>query len=98
MKFAPIALVLCASFALVAQPKPAAPKPAPAPAAPTTPAKPAPQPLPTATGIVGNKDSKVYHNANCRLASKMKPEHKTTFASKAEAEKAGYKACKVCKP
>jgi micrococcal nuclease len=47
---------------------------------------------------VGNKDSKIYHRADCKLAGKMKDEHKVAFASAAEADKAGYKPCKVCKP
>lgn len=50
-----------------------------------------------AAAFVGNKDSKVYHKADCKVAAKMKSENKESFASKAEAEKAGYKPCKVCK-
>jgi methylphosphotriester-DNA--protein-cysteine methyltransferase len=70
--------------------KPAAPaKPAPAAAA----AKAAP-----AAGIVANKESKTFHRADCKAAAKIKDANKTTFASAAEAQKAGYKACKVCKP
>ena len=45
-----------------------------------------------------NKDSKVYHRPDCKTAAKMKEANKTTFASAVEADKAGYKACKVCKP
>ncbi len=47
---------------------------------------------------MANKESKIYHRADCKLASKMKDSNKVTFASAAEADKAGYKACKVCKP
>ena len=57
-----------------------------------------PQPKPAASGFVGNKDSKTLHRAGCKMAAKLKAENKATFATKAEAEKAGYKACKVCKP
>jgi hypothetical protein len=62
--------------------------------APKTEAKPAP----AVVGFVGNKDSKTLHKADCKIAAKIKAENKMTFATKAEAEKAGYKACKVCKP
>ena len=53
---------------------------------------------PSAGGFVANKDSKVFHKADCKSVGKMKDKNKTTFASKADAEKAGFKACKVCKP
>ncbi len=100
MKRALFALLLAASVAAVAQapkPAPAPAKPAPAPAA--APAKAAPAAAPVkAAAIVANKDSKVYHRSDCKTAAKMKEANKTTFASAAEADKAGYKACKVCKP
>ncbi len=100
MKRALFALLLAASVAAVAQapkPAPASAKPAPAPAA--APAKAAPAAAPVkAAAIVANKDSKVYHRSDCKTAAKMKEANKTTFASAAEADKAGYKACKVCKP
>jgi len=51
-----------------------------------------------ATGIVANKDSKTFHKADCKSAAKIKDANKASFASAAEATKAGYKACKVCKP
>ena len=101
MKRALFAHLLAASVAAVAQ----APKPAPAPAKPAAPApaaapaKAAPAAAPTkAAAIVANKDSKVYHRSDCKTAAKMKEANKTTFASAAEADKAGYKPCKVCKP
>ena len=72
-----------------------APAAAPAPA-PKAEAKPAP--APAAGGFVGNKDSKTFHKADCKTAAKMKAENRVAFASKAEAEKAGMKPCKVCKP
>jgi hypothetical protein len=71
--------------------------PAPAPKTETKKAEPKAAPAPAASGFVGNKDSKIYHKADCKTAAKMKAENKMSFASKAEAEKAGYKACKVCK-
>lgn len=53
---------------------------------------------PTESGFVGNKDSKTYHKAECKAAAKIKPANKVALASKADAEKGGYKACKTCKP
>jgi len=53
---------------------------------------------PTEAGFVGNKDSKTYHKNDCKTAAKMKPANKVSLTSKADAEKAGFKACKVCKP
>ncbi len=50
------------------------------------------------SAIVANKDSKTYHRADCKVAAKMKASNRTAFASAAEAAKAGYKPCKVCKP
>ena len=67
------------------------------PAKPSTPPAKA-APAPAATGLVGNKDSKLCHKADCKAAAKMKDANKVTFASAAEAQKAGYKACKMCKP
>ena len=75
---------------------PAKPSAGPAKAAPATTPKAAP--APTAAGFVCNKGSKVCHKADCKMAGKMKEANKTSFATAAEAQKAGYKACKVCKP
>ena len=55
-------------------------------------------PAPAATGFVGNKDSKLCHKADCKAVAKMKDANKVSFASAADAQKAGYKACKMCKP
>ncbi|MEI6592970.1 MAG: Ada metal-binding domain-containing protein [Holophagaceae bacterium] len=86
------ALLLAASVVAMAKDpqdkapaKPAAPAAAPAKAAP-------------AAAIVGNKESKTFHKADCKTAAKMKDANKAEFATAAEATKAGYKACKVCKP
>ncbi|HJV89520.1 MAG TPA: Ada metal-binding domain-containing protein [Holophagaceae bacterium] len=92
MKLALLALMGTLAFAQ-APAKKAAPAPAPK-AAPA----PAPKAAPVAGGFIGNKDSKIVHKADCKTAAKMKAENKVTFGSMAEAEKAGYKACKVCKP
>lgn len=46
--------------------------------------------------FVGNKEAKVFHVPSCKLVLKIKPENKVGFASKEEAEKAGYTPCKIC--
>jgi hypothetical protein len=90
-------LFAAASVAALAQAKPT-PAPAAKPAAPAAkPAAPAPAAKP-AGAILANKDSKTYHRADCKAAAKIKEANRTSFASAAEADKAGYKACKVCKP
>ncbi len=61
-------------------------------------AQPAPAKAPTTGAILANKDSRIFHRADCKLAAKMKEANRTSFASSVEASKAGYKACKVCKP
>lgn len=102
MKLAFAALLLLGTLG-VAQTPAKAPKHS-APAAPAAKVAPAVKPetkpaaAPAANGFFANKDSKVVHKADCKLAMKMKAENKVAFASKAEAEKAGYKACKICKP
>ncbi|MBP7618393.1 MAG: hypothetical protein KA743_07755 [Geothrix sp.] len=85
-------LFAAASVAALAQTKPA---PAPATKPATKPAAPAAKP---AGAILANKDSKTYHRPDCKVAAKMKAANQTSFATAAEADKAGYKACKVCKP
>jgi hypothetical protein len=70
----------------------------------------APSPVPTAkpvpaakaalvsSAIVANKATKTYHRANCTYVAKMNETNRVGFANAAEAAKAGYKPCKVCKP
>ncbi|MCL5287909.1 MAG: hypothetical protein M1453_07950 [Acidobacteria bacterium] len=48
--------------------------------------------------FVGNKNSKKFHVVACQYAKKMGPKNRVEFSTVAEAEKAGYVACKVCKP
>lgn len=94
-------LVLAASLAFAQAPGKEAKKPAPVKAEPAKAeaAKGAIKPgEPAVGGFVGNKDSKTLHKASCKAAGKMKAANKVSFASKAEAEKAGYKPCKTCKP
>lgn len=94
-------LVLAASLAFAQTPPKDSKKPAPVKAEPAKPEV-AKAPIkaaePAAAGLQGNKDSKTYHKADCKTAAKMKPSNRVPFASKAEAEKAGFKACKICKP
>jgi hypothetical protein len=93
MNRALLALLFAASVVAIAQDPKAKPAPVAKPAAAAAPAKAA-----TTGAIVANKDSKTYHRADCKAAAKIKDANKTSFTSAAEAEKAGYKACKVCKP
>ncbi len=82
--------------------KPVAPAVKPVePAKPATPAKAEPAKKaeavkPAVAGFVGNKDSKTFHKADCKTTAKMKEANKVTFTTKEEAEKQGFKACKVC--
>lgn len=94
----------------VAKEAKAAPAQAPAPAARPAPAStavqsapaarpvPAAKAVPSASAIVANKDSRTFHRADCTFVAKMKPANRVAFANAAEAAKAGYKPCKVCKP
>ena len=73
-------------------------KPAPVKAEPAKAEAPKTAIKPAEAGLVGNKDSQTFHKADCKTAAKMKPANKVSLTSKADAEKAGFKACKVCKP
>ena len=46
--------------------------------------------------FVASKNSDKYHLPTCSMASKIAPENLVSFASKEEAEKAGYKPCQIC--
>jgi hypothetical protein len=46
--------------------------------------------------IYASSKSNVYHAAGCKYVQRIKPENLITFNSRKDAEKAGYKACKVC--
>jgi micrococcal nuclease len=60
-------------------------------------AAPSPQQVGT-TEYYGSSHSNIYHLPSCRWAQKITPEHLIIFKSREEAEKAGYRPCKVCKP
>lgn len=46
--------------------------------------------------IYASSKSHVYHAAGCKYVQRIKPENLITFSSRKDAEKAGYRACKVC--
>ena len=46
--------------------------------------------------FVGSSESKKYHKPSCAWVKKISRDNRVEFASKAEAEKAGYMPCKVC--
>ena len=49
--------------------------------------------------IVGCKDTKLYHKANCKWVKEIdKAGTRVDFPSVAEAKKAGMKPCEDCKP
>lgn len=52
----------------------------------------------TGDAYVGSVNSDKYHYPDCRWAQKIKPDNEVWFASKEEAEEAGYIPCKVCNP
>jgi len=56
---------------------------------------PAPEPQ---QSYVGSINSDKYHYPDCEWAQKIKPENEVWFSSPEEAQKAGYKPCKVCTP
>ena len=71
------------------------PEPIPAPA-------PAPDPEPPAAAepvgpaVIGNKNSKVYHELSCNSVQKMKDSNKVPMDSAEIAQSKGYKPCQNC--
>jgi hypothetical protein len=96
MKRLMTALLLAAGVAVSAQPALAGQKASKK--APVAKPAPAAKPTPAAAGFVASKETKTYHRADCKFAAKIKDANRVTFATAAEAAKAGYKPCKVCKP
>ena len=45
-----------------------------------------------------SKNSKIYHYPTCKWAQKINPQNLVKFVTPEDAIKAGYRACKVCKP
>ncbi len=54
--------------------------------------------LAAAQGFYASTQSKKFHTEQCQAAKKIKPETLKVFKTKQEAETAGFKACKRCKP
>jgi methylphosphotriester-DNA--protein-cysteine methyltransferase len=48
--------------------------------------------------FVGSKSSKKFHTLQCAAGKKIIEKNRIYFRTAAEAEKAGYKPCKICKP
>jgi Metal binding domain of Ada len=48
------------------------------------------------SAVVGNKNSKIYHRPDCPGYKTISEKNKVTFASAAEAEKAGYRIAQNC--
>ncbi len=48
--------------------------------------------------IIGDKQSKIYYPAGCVVATGISAANRMTFKTAPEAEKAGYKPAKECKP
>lgn len=49
-------------------------------------------------GYIGSINSDKYHYQDCEWAKKIKAENEILFANTEEAEKAGYRPCKTCRP
>lgn len=50
------------------------------------------------SAYVGNKNSFIFHKANCSSVKSMKPSNKTDFSTRDDAIAAGYKPCERCNP
>lgn len=46
----------------------------------------------------GSINSDKYHKPSCEWAEKIKTENERWFSTEKEAQQAGYKPCKVCRP
>jgi endonuclease YncB( thermonuclease family) len=52
--------------------------------------------VPQTAEVIGNRRSHIYHKPNCRGAAAMAEKNLIRFASKADAEKAGYRKAGDC--
>lgn len=73
-------------------------QPAAALAPPSVPPSPIDQSEQKAETVYGSRRSNVYHRDTCRYVRQINPENLISFSSRGEAEKSGYRACKVCRP
>jgi hypothetical protein len=48
--------------------------------------------------VVGSKNSKVYHEADCSAARRLSPSNRLAFPSPGAAEAGGFRACQTCEP
>lgn len=46
----------------------------------------------------GNKNSKIFHKANCSSAQKTKEENRVYLSTREEFVSKGYSPCKICNP
>lgn len=46
----------------------------------------------------GNKNSKIFHKANCSSAQKTKEENRVYLSTRDEFVSKGYSPCKICNP
>ncbi len=52
-----------------------------------------------AAAYIGNINSMIFHEENCRFGGKrIKEENRVCFSTRGEAVSAGYRPCKVCRP
>lgn len=56
------------------------------------------QPVQNTVAYIGNKNSKVFHKADCSSVKRMKDSNKVTLSSREQAIAQGYIPCKVCQP
>lgn len=48
--------------------------------------------------IIGSKNSRIYHLMNCYLVDAIAVYNREDFSTVAEAQQAGYRSCRICKP
>ena len=61
-----------------------------------TPAEEAPAPVPKSNPVIGNRNSKKYHETWCSSVSDMKEKNKVNFDSAEAARASGYEPCARC--
>lgn len=61
-----------------------------------TPAEEAPAPVPKSSPVIGNRNSKIYHEPGCSSVNDMKEKNKVNFDSAEAAKASGYKPCSRC--
>lgn len=60
------------------------------------PAEEAPAPVPQSNPVIGNRNSKIYHEPGCSSVNDMKEKNKVNFDSAEAAKAKGYKPCSRC--